>query len=70
MLKQVIFPAELKADSFVSSIFTTMKPDGSHQTILNLKKIEWKASLKFKFKFISLRSKNKITKFNMHLRAF
>ena len=39
LLKHVISPAELKADSFVSSIFTTMKPDGSHQTILNLKNL-------------------------------
>ena len=36
MFKRVISPAKLKADSFVSSIFTTMKLDGSHQTILNL----------------------------------
>ena len=39
LLKHVISPAELKADSFVSSIFTTMKPDGSHPTILNLKNL-------------------------------
>ena len=39
LLKHVISPAELKADSFVSSIFTTMKPDGSHRTILNLKNL-------------------------------
>ena len=39
LLKHVISPAELKADSFISSIFTTMKPDGSHQTILNLKNL-------------------------------
>ena len=39
LLKHVISPAELKADSFVPSIFTTMKPDGSHQTILNLKNL-------------------------------
>ena len=25
-------PVKLKADSFVSCIFTTMKPDGSHRT--------------------------------------
>ena len=30
LLKHVISPAKLKADPFVSSIFTTMKPDGSH----------------------------------------
>ena len=39
LLKHVISPAELKADSFVSSIFTTMKPDSSHRTILNLKNL-------------------------------
>ena len=38
--KQVISPlSELKIDSFISSIFTTEKPDGSHRTILNLKKL-------------------------------
>ena len=39
LLKHVISPAELKVVSFVSSIFTTMKPDGSHRTILNLKNL-------------------------------
>ena len=39
LLKHVISPTELKADSFVSSIFTIMKPDGSHRTILNLKNL-------------------------------
>ena len=38
--KQVISPlSELKIDSFISSIFITEKPDGSHRTILNLKKL-------------------------------
>ena len=32
-------PAKLKADSFVSSIFTIMNPGGSHQTILNLQNL-------------------------------
>ena len=36
LIKLVISLTKLKADSFVSSIFTTTKPDGSHQTILNL----------------------------------
>ena len=39
LLKHVISPAKLNADPFVSSIFTTMKPDGSHRTILNLKNL-------------------------------
>ena len=34
--KQVISPL---SDPFISSIFTTEKPDGSHRTILNLKKL-------------------------------
>ena len=39
LTKHVISPVKLKLDSFVSSIFTTLKPDGSHRTILNLKKL-------------------------------
>ena len=41
LLMHVISRAELKADSFVSSIFATMKPDGSRRTILNLKLKTW-----------------------------
>ena len=39
LLQNVIAPVTLKRDSFVSSVFTTEKSDGSHRTILNLKKL-------------------------------
>ena len=39
LIQNIISPVTLKADSFVSSIFTTKKLDGSHRNIFNLKKL-------------------------------
>ena len=39
LIQNIISPVTLKADSFVSSIFTTKKSDGSHYTIFNLEKL-------------------------------
>ena len=39
LVQKVVATATLRDDSFVSSIFTTKKADGSHRTILNLKNL-------------------------------
>ena len=39
LVQKVVATATLRDDSFMSSIFTTKKVDGSHRTILNLKNL-------------------------------
>ena len=54
LLQNVIAPVTLKRDSFVSSVFTTEKSDGSHWTILNLKKLnESISNLHFKMESLN-----------------